>query len=245
MRRLTLPLSILTWVAVWAALRFGVQPPIPGSVMNLYLSILTISIAVFLVADQDRFDAFLAPLVSLLREPGLAIPRIGVLVAIPLLLGWFTYSGVRPQFDPPFEARTIHPEPPASFKLHGKAFDVLKGRRPAGMEVNEANLAAGKRIYYRNCMYCHGDDLDGKGHFANAFNPLPANFRDGGTISQLEETYVYWRIATGGPGLPQGATPWNSSMPVWQDFLSEDEIWQVIAFVYEASGSTPRTWDEH
>lgn len=245
MRRLTLPLSILTWVAVWAALRFGVQPPIPGSVMNLYLSILTISIAVFLVADQDRFDAFLAPLVSLLREPGLAIPRIGVLVAIPLLLGWFTYSGVRPQFDPPFEARTIHPEPPASFKLHGKAFDVLKGRRPAGMEVNEANLAAGKRIYYRNCMYCHGDDLDGQGHFANAFNPLPANFRDGGTISQLEETYVYWRVATGGPGLPQGATPWNSSMPVWQDFLSDEEIWQVVAYVYDASGSTPRVSEEH
>ncbi|NQZ94994.1 MAG: cytochrome c [Myxococcales bacterium] len=245
MRRLTLPLSILIWVAVWAALRLGVQPPIPGSVMNLYLSILTISIAVFLVADQDRFDAFLAPLVSLLREPGLAIPRIGVLVAIPLLLGWFTYSGVRPQFDPPFEARTIHPEPPASFKLHGKAFDVLKGRRPAGMEVNEANLAAGKAVYYRNCMYCHGDDLDGKGHFANAFNPLPANFRDGGTISQLEETYVYWRVATGGPGLPQGATPWNSSMPVWQDFLSDEEIWQVVAYIYDASGSTPRVSEEH
>ena len=245
MRRLTLPLSILIWVAVWAALRLGVQPPIPGSVMNLYLSILTISIAVFLVADQDRFDAFLAPLVSLLREPGLAIPRIGVLVAIPLLLGWFTYSGVRPQFDPPFEARTIHPEPPASFKLHGKAFDVLKGRRPAGMEVNEANLAAGKAVYYRNCMYCHGDDLDGQGHFANAFNPLPAHFRDGGTISQLEETYVYWRVATGGPGLPQGATPWNSSMPVWQDFLSDEEIWQVVAYIYDASGSTPRVSEEH
>jgi len=213
--------------------------------MNLYLAILTISIAVFLVADQDRFGAFLAPLVSLLREPGLAIPRIGVLVAIPLLLGWFTYSGVRPQFDPPFEARTIHPEPPASFKLHGKAFDVLKGRRPAGMEVNEANLAAGKAVYYRNCMYCHGDDLDGKGHFANAFNPLPANFRDGGTISQLEETYVYWRVATGGPGLPQGATPWNSSMPVWQDFLSDEEIWQVVAYIYDASGSTPRVSEEH
>ena len=92
-------------------------------------------------------------------------------------------------------------------------------------------------------MYCHGDFLNGQGHFAEALNPLPANFRDGGTISQLEEGYVYWRIATGGPGLPQGATPWNSSMPVWQDFLSEEEIWQVVGFIYEASGSTPRTWD--
>jgi mono/diheme cytochrome c family protein len=113
------------------------------------------------------------------------------------------------------------------------------------MEVNEENLAAGRRIYFRNCMYCHGDYLDGKGHFAETVNPLPANFRDSGTISQLQETYVYWRIATGGPGLPQGATPWNSSMPVWQDFLTEEEIWQVVAFIYAASGSTPRVPEAH
>ena len=245
MNRQVLPLSVLTWLAVWAALRFGVQPPIPGSVMGLYLSIVTVSILVYLVADQARFAAFLAPLVALLREQRLLVPRMGVLAAVPLLLGWFTYSAVRPQFDPPFEARTIHPEPPATFKLQGADFDVLKGRRPPGMEVNEENLAAGRRLYYRNCMYCHGDHLDGKGHFAEAFNPLPANFRDGGTISQLEETYVYWRVATGGPGLPQGATPWNSSMPVWQNFLSAEEIWQVVAYIYDASGSTPRVSEEH
>jgi mono/diheme cytochrome c family protein len=213
--------------------------------MGLYLAITTVSILVYLIADPERFESFLAPIVSLLKEERLAIPRIAVLIAIPLLLGWTTFSGVRPQFDPPFEARTIHPEPPAFFKLHGDDFDVLTARRPPEMEVNEENLAAGRRIYFRNCMYCHGDYLDGKGHFAEALNPLPANFRDGGTISQLEEGYVYWRVATGGPGLPQGATPWNSSMPVWQDFLSEEEIWQVVGFIYDASGSTARTWEEH
>lgn len=245
MRRYTFQLTILTWLVVWAALTFGVQPPIPASVLGLYLAITTVSILVYLIADPERFESFLAPIVSLLKEERLAIPRIAVLIALPLLLGWTTFSGVRPQFDPPFEARTIHPEPPAFFKLHGDDFDVLNARRPPEMEVNEENLAAGRRIYFRNCMYCHGDYLDGKGHYAEALNPLPANFRDGGTISQLEEGYVYWRVATGGPGLPQGATPWNSSMPVWQDFLSEEEIWQVIAFIYDASGSTPRTWEEH
>ncbi len=241
--RLILPGSILVWLGVYAALRLGVQPPIPGSVMNLYMSITTVAILVYVVADQARSQAFLAPIASLLRERRLLLPRIAVLIAIPLLLGWATYTRVRPQFDPPFEARTIHPEPPAMFKLHGKDFDVLRARRPPAMEVNDENLAAGRSLYYRNCMYCHGDFLNGQGHFADALNPLPANFQDSGTISQLEEGYVYWRVATGGPGLPQGATPWNSSMPVWQDFLSEEEIWQVVAFIYEASGSTPRTWD--
>jgi mono/diheme cytochrome c family protein len=243
MRRLTLPLSILTWLAVWAALRFGIQPPIPGQVMNLYMAITTVSIVVYLAADRARSQAFLEPLVRLLREQRLGVPRMLLLVSLPLLLGWVTYTGVRPQFDPPFEARTIHPEPPIKFKLHGKDFDVLTAQRPPGMEVNEENLSAGREIYFRNCMFCHGDYLDGRGHFATALNPLPANFRDSGTISQLEEGYVFWRIATGGPGLPQGATPWNSAMPAWQDFLSEEEIWQVMAYIYAASDSTPRTWD--
>ncbi len=243
MRRLVLPLSIGSWLVVWAALKFGVQPPSPGQVMGLYMAITTVAILVYLVADQARFQAFLAPLVAVLREKRRGVPRVLLLIALPLLVGWFTYTSVRPRFDPPFEARTIHPEPPATFKLHGKDFDVLKASRPPEMEANEENLAAGRRLYYRNCMYCHGDSLNGAGHFADALNPLPANFRDSGTISQLEEGYIYWRIATGGPGLPDGATPWNSAMPVWQDFFSEEEIWQVIAYIYAASGSTPRTWE--
>ena len=52
--RLILPGSILVWLGVWAALSFGVQPPIPGSVMNLYMSIVTVSILVYVVADQAR-----------------------------------------------------------------------------------------------------------------------------------------------------------------------------------------------
>ena len=109
--RVPWPLSIFTWLGVWAALKFGVQPPIPGQVMGLYMAITSVAILVYLVADQDRFQAFLAPLVALLKEKRLAAPRIVALVCLPLLLGWLTYDGVRPRFDPPFEARTIHPEP--------------------------------------------------------------------------------------------------------------------------------------
>src|SRR5207244_6009394 len=87
-------------------------------------------------------------------------------------------------------------------------------------------LAEGKHVYYRNCLPCHGDHLDGQGHFASGFNPLPANFQDNGTIAQLTESFVFWRVAKGGPGLPREGTPWNSAMPVWEDFLTEREIWR-------------------
>ena len=68
MRNRVLPLSVLTWLAVWAGLRFGVQPPIPGSVMGLYLSNVTVSILVYLVADPERFQAFLDPRMSWRRS---------------------------------------------------------------------------------------------------------------------------------------------------------------------------------
>ena len=36
----------------------------------------------------------------------------------------------------------------------------------------------------------------------------------------------------------------NSAMPAWETFLTEDEIWSVIIFLYEQTGYTPRTWEE-
>jgi len=74
-------------------------------------------------------------------------------------------------------------------------------------------------------------------------NPLPANFQDNGTIAQLTESFVFWRVAKGGPGLPREGTPWNSAMPAWEDFLTEDEIWSVVLFLYEQTGWKPRTWE--
>jgi mono/diheme cytochrome c family protein len=200
------------------------------------------------MADEARFHAFYAPLLALLTEKKLLVPRMIAFVALPLLVGWGTWERVRPTFEPPFEGRTIHPEPPSTFKFQGRDFDVLKTKNPLREPAEAArfqdNIAAGKVLYFQNCMFCHGDRLDGTGHFAAAFNPLPANFRDSGTLSMLEEAYVFWRIASGGPGLPAGATPWNSAMPAWQDFLTEEEIWQVTLYIYDASGSTPRTWGE-
>jgi mono/diheme cytochrome c family protein len=246
-RKLVLPLSLLVWGLVWGALQL-VEPPIPGSVMTLYMTIAGVAILVFVMADEERFRAFYSPLLALLTEDRLRALRLVVLACVPLLLGWVTYDRIRPTFEPPFEGRTIHPEPPSTFDFQGAAFDVLKTsnplREPEEAAHFEHNLREGKRIYFENCMFCHGDHLNGAGHFAEAFNPLPANFRSGGTLSQLEEAYVFWRIATGGPGLPEGATPWNSAMPAWQDFLTEEEIWQVTLYIYEASGSTPRTWEE-
>jgi len=63
---------------------------------------------------------------------------------------------------------------------------------------------------------------------AFAFNPIPANFTDPGTIAQLQETFIFWRVSKGGIGLPNEGFPWASVMPPWEQHLTTDEIWKVI-----------------
>lgn len=250
MRRFTLPIAIVVWLAVLAALKLGVHPPMPVSVQMIYMVLTTIGIVLFVAADEARFQAFLAPLKAVFEGSAPKAAQALVLIGIPLLAGWGAWLRTAPSWDAPFEPRVVHPEPPANFAFHGKRIETagLKNPLRAANEKNPAELEKltqeGKTIYYQNCFFCHGDALAGDGHFANAFSPIPANFRDVGTIAMLQESYVFWRVATGGPGLPKGATPWLSAMPVWQDMLAEEDIWKAILYIYAGSGSTPRTWDE-
>lgn len=101
----------------------------------------------------------------------------------------------------------------------------------------------GGEIFFQNCHFCHGDNLNGRGLHAFAFNPIPANFTDAGTIAQLQETFLFWRVSKGGIGLPREAFPWASTMPPWEQHLTTDEIWKVIMFEYWHTGYFPRTWD--
>jgi mono/diheme cytochrome c family protein len=171
--------------------------------------------------------------------------RAGLLVVIPLLVGWITYGQVRTTVAAPPNLRSIHPAPPAEITFRGQSLTLTGLDNPLRHEGSlDEHLAAGKRIYYQNCLPCHGDHLDGQGHFANGFNPLPANFQDNGTIAQLTESFVFWRVAKGGPGLPREATPWNSAMPKWEDFLTDKDIWSVIVYLYGQTGWKPRTWEK-
>lgn len=250
MQRWTFYIAAGLWLAILAALKLLIRPPMPASVMLIYMLLSTIGILVFVGANEARFQAFLAPMKAVFEGRAPRAVQVLVLIAIPGLAAWGTWLRTAPSWDGPFEPRVVHPEPPGHFNAHGKRVAVAGLSNPlrAAAATDPAQLAKlteeGKTVYFQNCFFCHGDALAGDGHFANAFAPIPANFRDVGTIAMLQESYVFWRIATGGPGLPKGATPWQSAMPVWQNFLSEDEIWKVILYLYAGSGSTPRTWDE-
>ncbi|MFT7592744.1 MAG: DMSO reductase family type II enzyme heme b subunit [Paracoccaceae bacterium] len=244
-----LTLALVVLGGLYAVFAHILNPPLPASLLIQYMIICTVGVLLVVTFDNATAGRFFAPLVSLFGSPQRKVLRAVALVATVAGVGALTYDIVKPSIVSPAELRTVHPAPPSSLKAYGKTFNLLTLENPFRAEFDEASdeyreiVAEGAGLYYENCVYCHGDLLDGAGHFAGAFTPRPINFQDVGTIAQLQEAFLFWRITKGGPGLPVEGTPWASAMPVWEDMLQEHEVWKIISFLYDYTGFEPRSWE--
>jgi mono/diheme cytochrome c family protein len=221
---------------------------IPKSLLTMYMVFVVSGVMMVFTFTEEGARELIRPIKALVEDPSKKMVRNMVFVIVPILAGYYTYASMLPNFEAPIELRTIHPAPPSKFKAFGKNFNLATLENPYRKFEKEAPqhfrelVRDGGDIYIKNCQYCHGDKMDGKGPYAAGLNPTPINFRDVGTIAQLQESFLFWRIATGGPGLPAEAAPWISSMPAWENFLTEEEVWKVILFMYDYTGRQPRTW---
>ncbi len=247
--RLLLTVGIIATVYAVFVILFDVilHEPIPASVIKMYMFFVIVGVMMVATASEKAFDELTSPLVALVFDPDKRNMRNIVFIIAPLFVAGITFWITKPSLDAPVELRTVHPAPPSSVKVFGKTYNLLTLVNPfRHFEKDDPAkfkelVEEGRTVFFQNCHYCHGDKLNGKGHYAVAFNnPLPANFQDVGTIAQLQESFLFWRISTGGPGLPNEGAPWASPMPVWSNFLSEDEIWKVIMFLYDYTGHAPR-----
>ncbi len=219
--------------------------PVPRSVILQYMATVLVGVLLFVSADEERWRRFREPVRRTLVDPQRRGLRLALLVTVPLLAGWFTYRAVSPSYAAPAGLRSVHPAPPTQISFRGETIRLAGLENPLRHRGSlEEHVRRGAALYARNCVPCHGDRLAGDGHFAAAFNPVPADFTSSGTLPQLTESYVFWRIAKGGPGLPREGAPWNSAMPAWEEILEQDEIWSLIVFLYDQTGATPRTWEE-
>jgi mono/diheme cytochrome c family protein len=247
--------GLLLWAGAWLVgiyvlLRFGFTAPIPASVVSLYMGIVSIAILAYVSSSQERREEVSRPLVRLMTEKRFT-PLLGAtVVAIPALAAGNVYLQMNVPLQPPLFSRTVHPASPSEITVHDKKIDLDAGENPfRQLETSNPaefrkHLENGRQVYYRNCVFCHGDNLSGNGMFVHGLDPIPTNFADPGTIAMLRDTFLFWRISKGGPGLPEEGGPWDTAMPAWEKFLKEDEIWDVVLFLYDFTGQKPRAREE-
>jgi mono/diheme cytochrome c family protein len=80
--------------------------------------------------------------------------------------------------------------------------------------------SAGADVFMTNCDACHGPQGHGDGPASAALDPAPKNLPE--LAKSVGDDYFFWRISTGKDG---------TSMVAWKGVLTDEQIWQTIAFI--------------
>jgi hypothetical protein len=240
--------ALAWWIGIYVLLRFGFSAPIPSSVITIYMGIVTIAILAYMSSSQDRREAVAGPLVRFMTDKRYTVLLGITVVALPTLAAANVYRQMSAPIQPPFFARTVHPASPPDITVHDKKIDLDNGENPfreletSKPEEFRKHVENGRKVFYQNCVYCHGDNMTANGMFAHGLDPIPTNFHD--TIPLLRETFLFWRVSKGGPGLPDEGGPWDTAMPAWEKMLKDEEMWDAILFLYDFTGTRPRAKGE-
>jgi len=99
-------------------------------------------------------------------------------------------------------------------------------------DVRAQALARGGQLYARDCAACHGERGDGTGPAGRTLPGLsamhpemprgPANFTDAASLLGASDALLQGKVLRGGMG---------TGMPEWGSLYSEQELWDVVAFV--------------
>ena len=106
----------------------------------------------------------------------------------------------------------------------------------ANHELDNGGLVSGKTLYADNCASCHGAKLEGQPNWRapNADGVLPAPPHDAtGHTWHHENDLLFEYTKLGGKGVleARGIADFNSGMPAFDGVISDEDIWNILAFI--------------
>jgi mono/diheme cytochrome c family protein len=122
-------------------------------------------------------------------------------------------------------------------KVAMPSLDAAVDRRAPDVQnpvsASDENLIAGMKIYQTNCATCHGDIHHPHGALADALYPRAPQFLE--DAPDMPENQNFFIIQHGIR---------LSGMAAWKQSLSEQEIWQVTAFLSHMDKLSPAVTDQ-
>ena len=106
----------------------------------------------------------------------------------------------------------------------------------ANHELEDRNLSAGQILYTNNCASCHGAKLEGQPNWqspnSDGILPAPPHDATGHTWHHDNELlFEYTKLGGKGALAARGITDFNSGMPAFYGVISDEDIWDILAFI--------------
>ncbi|WP_240311337.1 MULTISPECIES: cytochrome c [Roseobacteraceae] len=106
----------------------------------------------------------------------------------------------------------------------------------AGHKLEGRDTATGRLLYTEHCASCHGANLEGQAEWRtpdeNGVLPAPPHDATGHTWHHDNALlFEYTKLGGKGTLAARGITDFNSGMPGFDGVMSDDEIWEVLAFI--------------
>jgi mono/diheme cytochrome c family protein len=97
--------------------------------------------------------------------------------------------------------------------------------------TDAAAIARGQQIFQTHCTVCHGIDGRGTGPASKTLAHAPADLTNHFHNRPGDgDGYLFWRVSKGATVEPFKSM--RSAMPAFETFLSEDQRWDVLAYVH-------------
>ncbi len=98
---------------------------------------------------------------------------------------------------------------------------------------NSRQVASGKAVYDRNCAACHGGNLEGQPEWRSRLpnGRLPAPPHDDSGHTWHHDDDVLFGLTKFGLMPPYGPPAYQSDMPAFGTTLSDQQIWDVLAYI--------------
>ena len=113
-----------------------------------------------------------------------------------------------------------------------KSAEVKTSQEKAEGKAKLGDPEKGKVVYEKYCFYCHGREGRGDGAIGIAVTPHPADFVGDKRKMAKSDDELMKSISE---GIRREVGSEEMAMPRWKDILSEEDMWNALAYVRELS----------